>query len=405
MPKPKVQTDSPRAVFDFNNTQIAFAALSDRQLQQAWALFKVIGNPLVVQLGPTFAQLSLKLHLPIQGIIKKTIFSHFCGGENIDACLPRIEELGTKGVGTILDFAREGEGREADFDHVVAEIKRTIDMATKHRKLVPFAVFKPTGVASIDLLAKKERGDSLNADELAAFERVKARFTAICEHAARSKVPIMIDAEESWIQKTVDSLVMDLMARLNKEQAIVFNTIQLYRHDRLDFIKDCSTKAKAQGFHLGLKLVRGAYLEKENKFAAEHGQVSPINTSKKATDREYNEALKYCVENLDHIAICAGTHNEESVRLLVELMNKHGIAADDPRITCAQLLGMSDNISFNLAAGGFHVAKYVPYGTVAELLPYLTRRAQENSSVMGQSSRELDLLTREMLRRKHAKHS
>ncbi len=405
MPKPKVQTDSPSAAFDFNNTQIAFAALSDRQLQQAWALFKVIGNPLVVQLGPTFAHLSLKLRLPIQSIIKKTIFSHFCGGESIDACLPRIEELGAKGIGTILDFAREGEGREADFDHVVAEIKRSIDMATKHRQLVPFAVFKPTGVAAIDLLAKKERGDKLSAEDQAAFERVKARFSAICEHAAKNKVPIMIDAEESWIQNTVDGLVMDLMARLNKERTIVFNTIQLYRHDRLDFIKECLAKAKVQGFHLGLKLVRGAYLEKENKFAAEHGQPSPINPNKKATDRDYNDALKFCVENLDHIAICAGTHNEESVRLLVELMNKHGIAANDPRITCAQLLGMSDNISFNLAAGGFHVAKYVPYGTVAELLPYLTRRAQENSSVMGQSSRELDLLTREMFRRKHAKTS
>ncbi len=403
MSKPKRQPETPAAKLDLTNTAIAFASLSDRQLQQAIFLFRVIGSPTVVKLGPTFAELSLKLRLPIQGLIKKTIFSHFCGGETIPDCLPRIEQLGTKNVGTILDFAREGGGKDADFDIVTKEIIRTIDMAAQHRKLIPFAVFKPTGVASLDLLAKVDRGDLLTSEEQDAFTRVKGRFEAICEHAAKKRVRIMIDAEESWIQKTVDALTMELMARLNKEQAIVFNTIQLYRHDRVDFMKSCHETAKAQGFLLGFKLVRGAYLEKENDTAAEEGRPSPINPTKEATDREYNEALKFCVTHLDRIAICAGTHNEDSVRLLVDLMRQHHIAADDERIHFAQLLGMSDHISFNLAAAGYLVAKYVPYGTVAELLPYLTRRAQENSSVLGQSSRELDLLNREWARRKAAK--
>ncbi len=403
MSKAKRQPETPAAKLDLNNTAIAFASLSDQQLRQAIFLFKVIGSPLVVKLGPTFADLSLKLRLPIQGLIKKTIFSHFCGGETIPDCLPRIEQLGTKSVGTILDFAREGGGQEEDFDLVTKEIIRTIDMAAQHRKLIPFAVFKPTGVASLDLLAKTDRGDVLTIDEQAAFARVKGRFEAICEHAAKKRVRIMIDAEESWIQKTVDTLAMELMARLNQEQAIVFNTIQLYRHDRLDFIKSCLATAQAQNFYLGFKLVRGAYLEKENDHAAEEGRPSPINPTKEATDREYNEALKFCVSNIDRIAFCAGTHNEASVRLLVDLMAQHQIEPHDERIHFAQLLGMSDNISFNLAAAGYLVAKYVPYGTVGELLPYLTRRAQENSSVLGQSSRELDLLNREYARRKTAK--
>jgi proline dehydrogenase len=258
-------------------------------------------------------------------------------------------------------------------------------------------------VASLELLAKVDRGDRLSVDEQAAFARVKGRFEAICEHAAKKRVRIMIDAEESWVQKPVDALAMDLMARLNKEKAIVFNTVQLYRHDRLEFMKSCHETAKAQGFHLGFKLVRGAYLEKENDKAAEDGRPSPINPTKEATDREYNEALKFCAAHLDRIALCAGTHNEDSVRLLVELMERNQIAPNDERIHFAQLLGMSDHISFNLAAAGYLVAKYVPYGTVAELLPYLTRRAQENSSVLGQSSRELDLLNREWARRKAAK--
>jgi proline dehydrogenase len=403
MSKPKRQPETPAASLDLNNTRVAFASLSDRQLQQAIFLFRVIGSPTVVKLGPTFAELSLKLRLPVQGLIKKTIFSHFCGGETIPDCLPRIQQLGSKNVGTILDFAREGGGKDADFDIVTQEIIRTIDMAAQHRKMIPFAVFKPTGVASLELLAKVDRGDVLSVDQQAAYARVQGRFAAICEHAAKKRVRIMIDAEESWIQKAVDALVMDLMARLNKDEAIVFNTIQLYRHDRLEFIKACHQTAKAQGFHLGFKLVRGAYLEKENEKAAEDGRPSPINPTKEATDREYNEALKFCVANLDRIAICAGTHNEDSVRLLVELMARHQIAANDERIHFAQLLGMSDNISFNLAASAYLVAKYVPYGTVEELLPYLTRRAQENSSVLGQSSRELDLLNREWSRRKAAK--
>lgn len=387
-----------KKALNFNDTQIAFKPLTDKELMRAYWLFKVIGKPTVVALGPFLTDLAIKLHLPIQTLIKKTVFAHFCGGETIKESLKRVDELAKFHVGTILDFAREGEGRESDFDGVEAEIIRTIEEAAQHLS-IPFAVFKPTGVASIDLLSKKESGAPLTAAEEAAFARVKKRFDSICSYAANKNVRIMIDAEESWFQNTIDALVQDLMAKYNKNRAIVFNTIQLYRHDRLAFLKESLATAERGSYYLGVKLVRGAYLEKENKRAAEQERRSPINSSKELTDKSYDDALRFCIAHLDRISLCAGTHNEQSVRLLTNLMEKQGIAPSDPRIHFAQLLGMSDHLSFNLAAKSYNVAKYVPYGRVNELLPYLTRRAQENSSVLGQTSRELNLLTSEMRRR------
>ena len=383
---------------NLNDTQIAFKALSDHQLRRAYWLFKVIGQPTVVALGPSMTTLALKLHLPIQSLIKKTVFAHFCGGETIKESLRRVDELAQFEIGTILDFAREGEGKESDFDGVEAEIIRTVEEAAQH-SWIPFAVFKPTGIASVELLTKKEQGLPFTEAEEAAFLRVRRRFENICSYAANKNVRIMIDAEESWFQDTVDALAREQMTKYNKHRAIVFNTVQMYRHDRLEFLKQAFLEAEQNGYHLGVKLVRGAYLEKENRQAAEKGVTSPIQTSKAATDEAYDDALRFCIQHIDRISICAGTHNDQSVKLLTELMAKHKIATKDTRICFAQLLGMSDHLSFNLAAKGYNVAKYVPYGTVAELLPYLTRRAQENSSVVGQTSRELDRLNQEMRRR------
>ncbi len=383
---------------DFGNTQIAFSHLSNFRLRQAYWLFRVIGQPLVVKMGPSLADFSLKWHLPIETVIRKTIFSHFCGGESIEACLPRIEELARFHIGTILDFAREGGGAEAEFDAVRDEIIRTIDQAASHRS-IPFAVFKPSALISLDILAKRDRGITLSAAEEAAWQRFQARFAAICQRAFERRVRIMVDAEESWIQDSVDTCATEQMRLCNRSEALVFNTIQLYRHDRLAYVQRSFVDAEAQGYRLGVKLVRGAYLEKENRVAAAEGRPSPLNPSKAATDAMYDQTLRYCVDHLDRIALIAGTHNEASILLLTELMRAKNIAPGDPRIHFAQLLGMSDNISYNLASAGYNVAKYVPYGTVAELLPYLTRRAQENSSVAGQSSRELLLLLREMKRR------
>lgn len=383
---------------NFNDTQIAFKALSDKDLMRAYWLFKVIGKPTVVSMGPFLTDVAIKLHLPIQKLIKKTVFAHFCGGETIKESLKRVDELAEFKIGTILDYAKEGEGKESDFDGVEAEIIRTIEEAAQH-PFIPFAVFKPTGIGSTDLLTRKESGASLTTAEEAAFARIKKRFDNICSYAANKNVRIMVDAEESWFQNTVDDLAHEAMAKYNKKRAIVFNTIQLYRHDRLAFLKESFETAERGGYFLGVKLVRGAYLEKENKHAAEKGVRSPINTSKELTDKSYDDALRFCVEHIDRISVCAGTHNEQSAKLLTQLMDKAGIETNDPRIHFAQLLGMSDHLSFNLAAKGFNVAKYVPYGKVNELLPYLTRRAQENSSVLGQTSRELNLLTSEMKRR------
>ena len=385
-------------VLDFANTQIAFSHLSNFRLRQAALLFRVIGQPLVVKMGPSLADFSIKWHLPVETLIRKTIFSHFCGGESIEACLPRIEELARFHVGTILDFAREGGGAEVEFDAVRDEIMRTIDMASKHRS-IPFAVFKPSALISLDVLAKKDKGSTLSSAEQAAWQRFQGRFAAICQHALKHSVRIMVDAEESWIQDSVDACAAEQMRLCNRSQAIVFNTVQLYRHDRLAYVQAAYSAAQAEGYYLGVKLVRGAYLEKENRVAAAEGRPSPLNPNKAATDALYDQTLRFCIEHIDRIAWVAGTHNEASVLLLTQLMRGKKIEPGDSRIHFAQLLGMSDNISYNLAAAGYNVAKYVPYGTVAELLPYLTRRAQENSSVAGQSSRELRLLQAEMSRR------
>ncbi|HEX8349744.1 MAG TPA: proline dehydrogenase family protein [Hymenobacter sp.] len=386
----------------FENTAIAFAGKSDGELRRMYALFAAMNNNSLVKTGSGLMNLALKWRLPVKFAIKQTIFRQFCGGETIRECLSVIEELGRYNIGTILDYSVEGEGNDKSYDATCSEILATIDMA--HRSThIPFSVFKVTGVADSVILEKVQAGKALSTAEQASFDRSKTRINAICARAHQYGVRVFVDAEESWFQKTIDELTYEMMARYNRESAIVWNTYQLYRHDRLDEIKRAAAVAERQGYLLGGKLVRGAYLEKEARVATQRGYQNPINPTKSATDELYDEALRYCVAHVDRISICAGTHNEASSLLLTELMQEHNLRPSDSRIWFAQLYGMSDNLSYNLADAGYNTAKYVPYGPVEAVMPYLLRRANENTAIAGQSSREFLLIQKEMARRKLAK--
>ena len=389
----------PDKPVSFNNTAIAFASKSDAELRKMYVLFATMNNNFLVSTGGSLVQKAFSLHLPLKFLIKPTIFRQFCGGETLLECNTAIQKLGAANIGTILDYSVEGENNENSFDRTCKEILATIEKAhtTPH---IPFSVFKVTGVGDSKLLTKIQDKVTLTPAEEKAYGRVKARVNQICQRAHQYGIRVFVDAEESWFQDTIDQLTYEMMAAYNQEKAIVYNTYQLYRHDRLALLMQDYNKAEAGGYHLGAKLVRGAYLEKEARVAQEKGYVNPINPSKEATDQLFNDALIFCVEHLAKIAICAGTHNEESCYFLLDLMTKHQIAKNDERIYFAQLYGMSDNLSYNLAHGGYNVAKYVPYGPVEAVLPYLLRRAAENTAIAGQSSREFNLVKKEMARRK-----
>jgi len=387
-------------MISFDNTEIAFKSKSNKDLKRAYWLFKIVGNPSMVKFGKWATNVSFSMHLPIKGMVKSTIFSQFCGGETINECDSTIKSLGAFGIGTILDYSVEGKTSPEDFEKTTLEIIATIEKG-KGNPFIPFAVFKVTGIARFALLEKANNPDSsLSDSEKKEFQQVVERVDRICKKAAENDVPVFIDAEETWIQDAIDRLAVTMMTRYNKEKAIVFNTIQMYRHDRLDYLHKSVAEARQGNYQYGVKLVRGAYMEKERKRAAEKGYPSPIQPSKQASDADYNEALKYIVDNIDILALCAGTHNEDSSRYLTELLTEKGIDKSDERIWFAQLLGMSDHISYNLSDAGYKVAKYVPYGPIKEVMPYLIRRADENTSVAGQTGRELGLITKEMKRRK-----
>lgn len=383
---------------NFDNTEIAFRSKSKAELNSAYWLFKIMSSNVLTQVGPPVTNLMLNIGLPIQGIIKKTIFKQFCGGETIQECENTIAQLGSVKVGTILDYSVEGEEEEAVFDYTCAEIIRTIERAAGDPR-VPITVFKATGIGRFGLLEKLDAKAELSKAEQAEFEKVKQRCERICRTAYEKKVPIMLDAEETWIQDTIDQLAIDMMMLFNKEKLIVYNTYQIYRHDKLADLKADHLIAKEAGFILGAKIVRGAYMEKERKRAVEMGYPSPIQPDKAATDRDYNAAITYSVENIRQIGLVCGTHNETSCRILAELLDQYQIPHNHPHVYFAQLLGMSDNLSFNLSDAHYNVAKYVPYGPVKAVMPYLFRRAQENTSIAGQTSRELDLIVKEKKRR------
>ena len=382
----------------FENTEIAFRHSSNSDLKRAYWLFRVINVNFLVKIGPPVTNFMIRIGLPIKGLIKATIFKHFCGGETIEECNNTIKNLHDGGVGTILDYSIEGEDDEQVFNQTRDEIKRTIERAAID-KAVPITVFKVTGVARFGLLEKLDAGEQLSTDEQNEWEKANARVTAICELAHTKGVPVMIDAEESWIQQTIDMLALDMMRNFNRERAVVYNTYQLYRHDKFVSLKNDHAVAAKERFILGAKLVRGAYMEKERKRAEEMGYPSPIQPDKASADKDYDTSLDFCTDHIETIAFVAGTHNEESCRLLAELLDKKGIDHKNPHVYFSQLLGMSDNLSFNLADAKYNVAKYVPYGPIKAVLPYLFRRAQENTAIAGQMSRELSLIVKEIRRR------
>lgn len=389
---------STKNELDFNNTEIAFKHKTNGELKQAYWLFKVIGNNFLTNVGPPIANFMLNVGLPIKGIIKATIFKQFCGGETISDCENTIEQLHRGKVGTILDYSVEGEDNETAFDFTCDEIIRTINRADGDTR-IPITVFKVTGIARFALLEKLDAKQTLSPAETEEFARVKARCLRICQTAFDKKVPVMIDAEDSWIQNTIDELALEMMMKFNKDGLIVYNTYQMYRHDKLADIKADYLIAKEAGFILGVKMVRGAYMEKERDRALEKGYPSPIQPDKASTDRDYDESLKFCITHLDQIGIVCGTHNEQSCTLLTELIAQHNVPKNHPHVYFAQLLGMSDNLSFNLSNAGYNVTKYVPYGPIKSVMPYLFRRAQENTSVAGQTGRELILIDKEKNRR------
>lgn len=383
---------------NFDNTEIAFRSKSKSELNSAYWLFKIMSSNFLTQVGPPVTNLFLNIGLPIQGLIKSTIFKQFCGGETIAECEHTIQQLSAGKVGTILDYSVEGEEHEHVFDATCAEIIRTIDRAAGDKR-IPITVFKITGIGRFGLLEKLDAKLELTDAEKAEYEKVKRRCERICRTAFEKDVPVMIDAEESWIQDTIDDLALDMMILFNKEKLIIYNTYQLYRHDKLADLKADHLVAKEAGFILGVKIVRGAYMEKERKRALEKGYTSPIQPDKAATDTDYNAALIYCAANIEQIGVVCGTHNEASCKLFAELLDEKQISHSHPHAYFAQLLGMSDNLSFNLSDAGYNVAKYVPYGPVKAVMPYLFRRAQENTSIAGQTTRELDLIVKEKNRR------
>ncbi|NBX38047.1 MAG: proline dehydrogenase [Flavobacteriia bacterium] len=388
-------------MLDFSNTEIAFSSKQPNDLTRAYWLFKVVSYPWIVKLGKRITPWMLRMGLPIKGIIKATIFKQFCGGETIDECSVRIEELGKFGVGTILDYSVEGKTSDDDFEETTRIILSTIEKA-KNAPNIPFAVFKVSGIGRFDLLEKaSDFSCSPDTQSMEEINGVKRRFERICEAAAKHSVRLFIDAEETWIQPVLDTWTLEMMRNYNHQEAIIYNTVQMYRHDRLAFLHEQLKTARAEGFVYGVKLVRGAYMEKERERALKLGYPSPIQPDKTATDRDYDAALRFTVEHAKHFAVCAGSHNEESSRLLTALMQEANIPAEDPRFYFAQLLGMSDHISYNLANAGYRVAKYVPFGPVKEVLPYLLRRADENTSVAGQTGRELGLIQQERQRRRN----
>lgn len=394
----------------FDNTKVAFEYKTTKDLKSAKSLFSTMQYPVLTALGTRFTPFLMKTGLPINGLIRKTIFKQFVGGESLEATAPICDMLDQYGVGVILDYGVEGKESEASFDHGMEEFIRVIEFAAT-QKNIPVIAIKVSGIARFELLKKLNEAPRLrsgvhdNEEQLAEWERVKGRMIRICEAAKENNIGVLVDAEESWIQDPIDRLTMEMMEAYNKEKVLVYNTIQLYRHDRLDFLKMSHDIATRQGFFLGVKLVRGAYMEKERARAQQEGYPSPIQKDKDNTDLDYNNAIQFCMDNLATTGFVVATHNEASSLYAAELMHEKGIAHSHDHVHFSQLYGMSDNITFNLAKEGYGVSKYVPFGPIRDVIPYLMRRAQENSSVKGQTSRELSLIKQELERRKQAEAS
>jgi len=382
----------------FDNTEIAFKLKNDAQLERAYFLFKMISKEPLVKIGTAATKFALNLHLPVEGLIRSTVFDHFCGGVNETDCMPVVESLQKASVYSVLDYSVEGKEEKAQFDTTMEKVIELTRFAEK-KDAMPFSVFKPTGLGRLDIWQKVTEKATLTESETQKWQRIVARYDRICQVAHDCDVVLLIDAEETWMQGAADELCELMMEKYNKEKPIIFSTLQCYRWDRLEYLKSIHQRAMDKGYKLGFKIVRGAYLEKENDRAEEKGYPTPICPSKQATDENFNEVMGYMMEHLDDISLFLGTHNEESSYLAMETMEAKGLSRNDARIWFGQLYGMSDHITYNLATAGYNVAKYIPFGPVKDVMPYLIRRAEENTSVAGQTSRELDLLQREKKRR------
>ena len=383
----------------FDNTKVAFELKSDSELERAFFLFKMISHQPLVRIGTAATNFALKANLPVEGLIRSTVFDHFCGGVNEDDCISVIDKMYDKGVCSVLDFSVEGKDDESHFDAAMEKTLKIINFAD-NKDAMPIAVFKPTGFGRLYLYQKKGEGKPFTDEETLEWNRVVERFNKVCQLAKEKDVELLIDGEESWMQDAADELCEEMMCLYNTEKTIVYNTLQLYRWDRLNYLKKLQKRSEENGFKIGVKIVRGAYMEKERVRADELGYPSPICKTKQITDDNFNETLRYILNHLSNISLFIGTHNEESCYLAIELMDKYKISRNDSSVWFGQLYGMSDHISFNLASQGYNVAKYVPFGPVKDVMPYLIRRAEENTSVAGQTSRELNLLKEERNRRK-----
>ena len=382
----------------FEDTKTAFSLKTNTELERAYFLFKMIQSEPLVRIGTAITNFALKAHMPVEQLIRASVFDHFCGGINEEDCLPTIAKMYTKHVHAILDYSVEGKETEEQFELALEKTLTSIEFA-KEKESIPFAVFKPTGFGSFSIYQKLTEGTALSSAEKEQWNKIIDRFDTVCKSAYEKDVPLLIDAEESWMQDAADDLIEQMMEKYNQKKAIVFNTLQMYRHDRMDYLKKLYKRAEKKGYFIGMKVVRGAYMEKERERAKEKGYPSPICKDKQATDDNYNTAIKFFLDN-DRLALFAGTHNEESSYLLMQLAKEKDILKSDKRLWFGQLYGMSDHISFNLANEGYNVAKYLPFGPVRDVMPYLIRRAEENTSVAGQTSRELNLLKTERKRRK-----
>ncbi|TVZ51575.1 proline dehydrogenase family protein [Dokdonia sp. Hel_I_53] len=383
----------------FENTKNAFALKSDSELERAYFLFKMISKQPLVRIGTAVTRFALNANLPVEGLIRSTVFDHFCGGVNEDDCMSTVDKLYEANVCSVLDYSVEGKEEDSSFDQCMNKVI-SLTKFSEHKEAMPISVFKPSGVGRFALWQKVNEKKSLTETEQREWKRVKERVDLICKTAYDCDIEILIDAEESWIQDAADTLVTEMMAKYNKEKAIVYNTLQCYRHDRLDYLKKLHAEGIERDFRVGVKIVRGAYMEKENQRALEKGYLTPICANKAATDKNFNHTLRYIFDHIKDMSPFLGTHNEDSCLLATEIMHEIGLAVNDERVWFGQLYGMSDHISFNLADKGYNVAKYMPFGPVKDVMPYLIRRAEENTSVAGQTNRELELLKAEKKRRK-----
>ena len=383
----------------FDDTKTAFSYKSNYELKRAYILFKLLSYPSLAFIGKHLLNLLIKIHFPIDNLIKKTIFEQFCGGENEKECFKVINKLNENNIRCILNYSIEGSNTESNYEHTLNKTLNLIDLSEK-QYVSPFIVFKPSSVGRFDLYLKKANNDSLNENEIDEWQRVEQRYDQICNSAAKSGVSILIDAEESWIQKPVDELIEKLMIKYNNSSCIVYNTIQTYRIDRFEYLSDLHKRLSKSNIKIGIKLVRGAYMEKERRRAKSNNYKSPICETKLKTDENYNNCMSFIFSNINDFNLFIGSHNERSNLLATEIMEKHQIKNNDKRVWFSQLYGMSDNISFNLALNRYNVTKYLPFGPIKEVIPYLIRRLDENTSVSGQTSRELKLISKEIKRRR-----